>query len=395
MVCVTHTNEKNISELYVQMKRTHPSSDQSFYLAEHHEACLNALNDSFFFLYHSLLRDLIIFLQTSEMIRLSNTQYFHFLQQADALRRTGSLCDAIISVKTQTFRAHRLVLACASRRLARHLTLGDSDGPVHCTLEYFSPHTFQQVLDFTYMQTLEVSEEDLLLLLRAAQLLEMQLLEDQCQKQLNMLHSRISKENKTGEIIYIKEEEEHPEQTIQTLKGRLVQDEKQGESVNEALNSITVEDDLPSSKTPNSPESTRKKPRLSPGSATPYSRDSVITRSTSSSTSSSSPWTVPNMLKSVSTLRQLAENYSSMVPVHPSRPPNQLPLPYPFPFNPPHMFPLLGSHFQSAAKACSDFHYGCLSSLYAGSTEIGNINKQGLLRRKKNCQRAFQTTKSR
>uniref|UniRef100_A0A3B4G1H7 BTB domain-containing protein n=2 Tax=Haplochromini TaxID=319058 RepID=A0A3B4G1H7_9CICH len=124
------------------------------------------------------------------MIRINNTQYFHFLEQADALRRSGSLCDAIISVKSQTFRAHRLVLACASRTLAQQLARGDIDSPVCCTLEYFSPHTFQQVLDFTYTQALEVSVDDLQLLLKAAQLLEMQPLEDQCRKQLDTLDCR-------------------------------------------------------------------------------------------------------------------------------------------------------------------------------------------------------------
>ncbi|KAF7657235.1 hypothetical protein LDENG_00029850, partial [Lucifuga dentata] len=91
------------------------------------------------------------------MIRLNNTQYFHFLEQADNLRRSGSLCDAIILVESQTFKAHRLVLACASRRLAKQLAQGDTDSPVYCTLKFFSPKTFQQVLDFTYTQALEVS----------------------------------------------------------------------------------------------------------------------------------------------------------------------------------------------------------------------------------------------
>lgn len=329
------------------------------------------------------------------MIRINNTQYFHFLQQADALRRSGSLCDAIISVKSQTFRAHRLVLACASRKLAQQLAVGDTDSPVHCTLEYFSPHTFQQVLDFTYTQTLEVSVDDLHLLLRAAQLLEMHPLEDQCRKQLDNLHYR--GQSKRREIIYVKEEKESPEQTDQKLKERPVRDEKPGEAsptVDEACNSIVVENISPSdsAKSPNSLQPSRKKPRLPPASATPYNRDSVITRPASSSTSFSSPWTFPTMWNSVSTLRRLAENYSNVVAVHPLQSPNQSALAYPFSFTTPHMFPLLGSHFQSSVMGYSDFHSGYTQKLYAGSTGIGNIIKQGLLKRKKPSQRAFTRT---
>uniref|UniRef100_A0A3B5KVQ9 BTB domain-containing protein n=1 Tax=Xiphophorus couchianus TaxID=32473 RepID=A0A3B5KVQ9_9TELE len=137
------------------------------------------------------------------MIRINNTQYYHFLQQADVLRQSGSFCDAIISVQSQTFRAHRLVLACASRALAQHLAKGNADSPAHCTLEYFSPHTFQQVLDFTYTQALEVPVKDLQQLLRAAQVLEMQLLEDQCLKQLDSLKAR--EKDKNGEAVDLTE----------------------------------------------------------------------------------------------------------------------------------------------------------------------------------------------
>lgn len=352
----------------------------------------------FLFLLLSLFRLLNIFLQTSEMIRINNTHYFHFLQQADALRRSGSLCDAIISVKSHTFRAHRLVLACASRRLAQQLALGDVDRPVHCTLEYFSPHTFQQVLDFTYTQTLEVSVDDLHLLLRAAQLLEMQLLEDQCRKQLENLHYR-AREKKRREIIHVKLERESAKKTDKKLRGSPVQEEtlrKSPPPVDEPCNSIVRGNISPtySAKIPNSPQSPRKKSRLHPASATVYNPQSVITRPASSSTSFSSPWTFPNMWNSVSTLRQLAESYPNLVAVHPLQSPD----PYPFSFTAPHMLPLLGSRFQSSPVGYLDIHSGYTQNVYAGSTGIGNIIKQSLKRKKAN-QRAstgtFQTSESR
>ncbi|TDH11979.1 hypothetical protein EPR50_G00066280 [Perca flavescens] len=332
------------------------------------------------------------------MIRINNTQYFHFLQQADALRRSGSLCDAIISVKSQTFRAHRLVLACASRRLAQQLAQADIDSPVHCTLEYLSPHTFQQVLDFTYTQTLEVSVHDLHLLLTAAQLLEMQPLEDQCRKQLGNLHYRAREEGKTREIICVKDEKEESAENDQKQKESPVQEEKLKEKpspVEEASNCIVMENLSPSDpdEKSNSQPSPRKKPKLSPVSATSHNRDSVFTRPASSSSSFSSPWT--NMWSSVNTLRRLA-NYSSLIATHPLQSPNQSSVAYPFSLSTPHVFPLLGSHFQtpvhSSVMGYSGFYPHYTQTLHARSTGMRNIIKQGLLKRKKNSQRAFTGT---
>lgn len=334
------------------------------------------------------------------MIRINNTQYFHFLQHADALRRSGSLCDAIISVKSQTFRAHRLVLACASRRLAQQLAQGDTDCPVHCTLEYFSPRTFQQVLDFTYTQALEVSVDDLHLLLRAAQLLEMQPLEDQCRKQLDTLDYRAMAEDKRNKITDVKEETESAEETDEKTKKSPLQDVKLQElqqtssSVEETSNSVVMENLSPPNpaKNHNSAPFQRKKPRLSPA-ATSYNRDSVITRPATSSSSFSSPWTFStNMWKSVSTLRQIAENYTNLIAAHPLQSPNQSSVAYPFSLSSPHMFPLLGPHFQNPVHNYSGLYSHYPQNLYSGSIGVGNILKQGLLKRKKPSQREFNGT---
>lgn len=342
------------------------------------------------------------------MIRINNTQYFHFLQQADALRRSGSLCDAIISVKSQTFRAHRLVLACASRRLAQQLAQADIDSPVHCTLEYFSPRTFQQVLDFTYTQTLEVSVDDLHLLLRAAQLLEMQPLEDQCQKQLGNLEYIARVQGKRKGITCVKKEEEEEgeeerkEESAEEIdsekqEGSPVQEEKLQETsstAEEPSDCFVMENLSPSdpAKNPNSLTSPRKKAKLPPVSETSYNRDRVITRPAGSSSSFSSPWTFPtNMWSSLGTLRRIAENYSSLITARPLQTPNQSSVAYPF--STPHMFPLLGSHFQtpvhSSVMGYSGFYPHYTQNLYAGSTGMGSIIKQGLLKRKKPSQRAF------
>ncbi|XP_061918219.1 zinc finger and BTB domain-containing protein 16-A [Entelurus aequoreus] len=213
------------------------------------------------------------------MIRLNNTQFFHFLHRADALRRSGSLCDAVITVNHHTFRAHRLVLACASTRLARKLDQEETDHQVQCTLEDISPRTFQQVLDFVYMQTLEVSVDDLRRLLAAARTLEMWPLEEECQHHLDAL---------------LRETEEEG-QRLQ--KGRGSHDEA------DVKKKRREEDKL---------QDERKK------SATTLSRDSVITSSVSHMMPSSS-WTFPShMWSSVSTLRRIAENYSNFIAAQPS-----------------------------------------------------------------------------
>nr|XP_040022229.1 zinc finger and BTB domain-containing protein 16 [Gasterosteus aculeatus aculeatus] len=325
------------------------------------------------------------------MIRINNTQYVHFLQQADALRRSGSLCDAIISVKSQTFRAHRLVLACASRRLAQQLAQADADSPVHCTLEYFSPRTFQQVLDFTYTQTLDVSLDDLHLLLNAAQLLEMQQLEDQCRKQLGNLDHRAGEGANTRDITSIKaEEKESAEDNDQKQNGSPDQVDRRRETpspAEEASDCIVLEG--PSTPDPAKNPNARPSPRKMP-----WHRDSVITRSAVSSPYLSSPWIFPtNMWSSVTTLRRMAENYPSLMATHPLATPNQsATVAYPFSLSAPHMFPVLGSHFQTPVQSSivgSSFYPHYTQNLCNGPAGMGSIIKQSLLKRRKISQREF------
>ncbi|XP_054639222.1 zinc finger and BTB domain-containing protein 16 [Dunckerocampus dactyliophorus] len=208
------------------------------------------------------------------MIRLNNAQYFHFLHRADALRRSGSLCDAVISVNNQTFRAHRLVLACASTKLAQSLDQEEPDHQVHCTLEDLSPRTFQQVLDFAYTQTLEVSVDDLQRLLSAAQMLEMRSLEEECQHHLDLLLRKTEKERGGDEEMHEKKK---------------TREEGKIQVSTEDLKSVST-----------------------------FSRDSVITSSVSNMMSSS-PWMFPShMWSPVSTLRRIAENYSNFIAAQPS-----------------------------------------------------------------------------
>lgn len=312
------------------------------------------------------------------MIRINNTQYVHFLEQADALRRSGMMCDVVISVRNQIFRAHRLVLACASRRLAEKLALGGDEGPVRCTLESFSPHTFKQVLDFTYTRELEVTRDDLQLLLRAAEVLEMQPLEEQCRTQLEIIHCKSGVVDRTGE--------ESGKISEQKLREGPVQDGKLTESVGEECDSIIIGDISPvdPDKTRDSPQPPVKKARTPSSSVTQFDRVSVISRHTGSSATFSCPWTFPSSLR-------VAE-YSGFVPFHPVQHPGQGAVPYSLSSITPNVLPLLGPHFQSSVVAYSDINSAYAQSFYARSDGIESIIKQGLLRRKG---RSFQSSESR
>ncbi|XP_049587241.1 zinc finger and BTB domain-containing protein 16-A isoform X2 [Syngnathus scovelli] len=275
---------------------------------------------------------------TSAMIRLHNTQYFHFLHRANALRRSGSMCDALISVKNQTFRAHRLVLACVSRPLEQKFTHAETNQEVHCTLDELSPRTFQQVLDFAYMQSVEVSEDDLQQLLLAAQFLEMKSLEEQCQCHLDAFRTK-----QAGQRIEVTSGSDDEEELNQQTN----EEEKLKESPL-IKNNIMEKTDI---------EEPRKESRL-----TTFSRDTVITSSVSNL--SSSAWTIPShMWSSARSLRRIAENYSTFMAAHPHQPPATLALPAP------QMFPLQGPYFQVPAQhsVVTGLHYG--QHLYSPTTE--------------------------
>ncbi|RVE62531.1 hypothetical protein OJAV_G00157900 [Oryzias javanicus] len=315
------------------------------------------------------------------MIRINNTQYFYFLEQADALRRSGLLCDVIIKVQSQTFRAHRLVLACASKMLAQQLDQKGMDTPMYCTLESLSAHTFQQVLDFVYTQAVEVPVKDLLPLLRAAQLLEMQLLEDQCRKQLDAVEAGKDIE----QVSDVKEEKESAKES--PIPDNEVQNTFS--SSEEAGVSASRENHSPPG-LPNDLRSPRKRERFSSfPEAFGSDRDSVITRSSSSSFTSpcSFPASMWNSEAHLNTLRRIAENYSSLIAAHPLQCLNQSSVLYPFSLSPQHMLPEFSSHFQNplqnSALGLSAFHPSCAPNIYTGNRRMGSMIK---LKRKKYSQ---------
>ncbi|KAJ8267085.1 hypothetical protein GJAV_G00138160 [Gymnothorax javanicus] len=113
------------------------------------------------------------------------------LQKANQMRLAGTLCDVVIMVDSHEFHAHRTVLACTSK-MFEILFHRNSQ---HYTLDFLSPKTFQQILEYAYTATLQAKVEDLDDLLYAAEILEIEYLEEQCLKILETIQS--SDENDT------------------------------------------------------------------------------------------------------------------------------------------------------------------------------------------------------
>ncbi len=126
------------------------------------------------------------------MIQLQNPNHPNaLLHKANQMRLAGTLCDVVIMVDSQEFHAHRTVMACTSK-MFEILFHRNSQ---HYTLDFLSPKTFQQILEYAYTATLQAKVEDLDDLLYAAEILEIEYLEEQCLKILETIQS--SDENDT------------------------------------------------------------------------------------------------------------------------------------------------------------------------------------------------------
>lgn len=126
------------------------------------------------------------------LIQLQNPSHATgLLQKANQMRLAGTLCDVVILVDSQEFHAHRTVLACTSK-MFEILFHRNSQ---HYTLDFLSPKTFQQILEYAYTATLQAKVEDLDDLLYAAEILEIEYLEEQCLKILETIQA--SEDNDT------------------------------------------------------------------------------------------------------------------------------------------------------------------------------------------------------
>lgn len=120
------------------------------------------------------------------MLQLHNpTHPSTLLQRANQMRLTGTLCDVIITVDGQEFPAHRTVLACTSKMF--EILFHRSS--LRYALDFLSPKTFQQILEYAYTASLQATAEDLDDLLYAAEILEIEFLEEQCLKVLETIQA--------------------------------------------------------------------------------------------------------------------------------------------------------------------------------------------------------------
>lgn len=143
------------------------------------------------------------------LVKLQNpTHPSVLLHKANQMRLLGTLCDVVILVDSQEFHAHRTVLACTSK-MFEILFLRNSQ---HYTLDFLSPKTFQQILEYAYTATLQAKVEDLDDLLYAAEILEIEYLEEQCLKILETIQATddhdtdmtVTEEEDGGKVIFTK-----------------------------------------------------------------------------------------------------------------------------------------------------------------------------------------------
>ncbi|GCB78053.1 hypothetical protein scyTo_0019354 [Scyliorhinus torazame] len=86
------------------------------------------------------------------------------------MRLSQTLCDVVITVGSQEFHAHSLVLACVSRTFEALFRTRS----VRYTLDFLASRTFELILEYSYTDSLEAPAEELEELLQAAGVLAME-----------------------------------------------------------------------------------------------------------------------------------------------------------------------------------------------------------------------------
>nr|XP_023681840.1 zinc finger and BTB domain-containing protein 16-A-like isoform X1 [Paramormyrops kingsleyae] len=131
-----------------------------------------------------------------DVVRLQNPSHpSALLRKADQMRQAGTLCDVVIVVDSQEFHAHRTVLACTSKMFEILFHRYSQK----YTLDFLSPKTFQQILEYAYTASLQARIEDLDDLLYAAEILEIEYLEEQCLKILENIQTSDEKDTEVLE----------------------------------------------------------------------------------------------------------------------------------------------------------------------------------------------------
>nr|XP_033773174.1 zinc finger and BTB domain-containing protein 16 isoform X2 [Geotrypetes seraphini] len=158
------------------------------------------------------------------VIQLQNSSHpTGLLHKANQMRLAGTLCDVVIMVDSQEFHAHRTVLACTSKMFEILFHRSSQ----HYTLDFLSPKTFQQILEYAYTATIQAKAEDLDDLLYAAEILEIEYLEEQC---LKILETIQASDDNDAEVNMGEGTEEEEDRKARYIKNLLISKHSSEES---------------------------------------------------------------------------------------------------------------------------------------------------------------------
>ncbi|KAM6951446.1 zinc finger and BTB domain-containing protein 37 [Aplochiton taeniatus] len=115
------------------------------------------------------------------------------LSHLNQLRVQGRLCDIVVNVQGQSFRAHKVVLAASSPYFRDHMSLSQMSTVSLSVIR--NPSVFEQLLTFCYTGRLCLQLADIISYLTAASFLQMQHVIDRCTQILEGIHLKISLAN--------------------------------------------------------------------------------------------------------------------------------------------------------------------------------------------------------
>ena len=119
-------------------------------------------------------------------------------QVMDDLRRKEELCDIILCVEDQVFNAHKVVLAGCSPYLRAMFTNGMLETMRnHIEIHGIDPIAMEIILDFMYTGTIEITVENVQIVLSGASMLNMASLRNVC---CTFLQSQLDASNCLGKI---------------------------------------------------------------------------------------------------------------------------------------------------------------------------------------------------
>lgn len=136
------------------------------------------------------------------------------LTHLNQLRVQGRLCDIVVNVQGQSFRAHKVVLAASSPYFRDHMSLSQMSTVSLTVIR--NPSVFEQLLSFCYTGRLCLQLADIISYLTAASFLQMQHIIDRCTQILEGIHLKIS----LADLDEESREEEEEEAAARGPRGR-------------------------------------------------------------------------------------------------------------------------------------------------------------------------------